>query len=135
MDSLFVLLSTGEPKNSFAEGRSSTSVGVRYDARRDSIKESKCVELVEKGLGGGQGARRRFRQLVEHAPRSLFELRRRKNAGDESNRFRLVSADDAASRDEVERDLLTNVSAKHRHHHGGDKADGYLRVRELRILV
>src|SRR3954470_22923467 len=135
MDSLFVLLSTGESKNSFAEGRGSTSVGVRYDARRDSIKEAKCVELVEKGLGGGQGAQRRFRQLVEHAPRSLFELRRRKNAGDESNRFRLVSADDAASRNEIKRDLLTNVPPKHRHHHRGNEADRYFRVRELRILV
>src|SRR3954470_24186972 len=116
MDSLFVLLSTGESKNSFAEGRSSTSVGVRYDARRDSIKEAKRVELVEKGFGGSQGARRRFRQLVEHAPRSLFELRGRKTAGDESNRFRLFSADDASGRDEIKRDLLTNLPPKHRHH-------------------
>src|SRR3954469_6954486 len=135
MASLFILPTAGESDDSFAERRSGAGVSVCNDALRDSVEEPECVELVEQRFCGRQRAGWGVRQLIEDAPRSLIEFWCRKNPGDEPDRFRLLSRDDATGTYEVEGNLFTDRAAEHRHHHGGYEADRHLRIRELGLLM
>src|SRR5689334_1498633 len=135
MGSLFILFSTGESLYTIAERLRGSRVGVRYNPGCNPIEKTQRVDLVEKGLGGRHRSRWRLRQLLEHSFRNRVELECRENARDEADLSRVLSAEDATGRDEIESDFLADAAAQHSHHHCRHEANRYFRISEASVLV
>src|SRR6266516_579652 len=108
MESRFVLLSAGESFHTLTECRSGPRIGVGNDPGRNSVQKSKCVELVEQGLGCCHRAWCGVGELIQHGHGQLVEFSRGKYPRYQSNRFCLARTENSSGTDQIESNLFSD---------------------------